>query len=82
MATRQSIGGANGTSVGLHDTNPRHGTRIGVVVSRPSLTVKSEGDRHGSRCHIATGAVINGPATEALTVYEVKEVEGHIHVHT
>jgi 3-phenylpropionate/trans-cinnamate dioxygenase ferredoxin subunit len=35
---------------------------------------------HGSRFDIATGAVINGPATEALNVYEVHEVDGHIHV--
>ena len=33
---------------------------------------------HGSRFDIATGAVINGPATEALNVYEVQEVEGSI----
>jgi 3-phenylpropionate/trans-cinnamate dioxygenase ferredoxin component len=31
---------------------------------------------HGSRFDITTGAVINGPATEALHVYEVQEVEG------
>jgi 3-phenylpropionate/trans-cinnamate dioxygenase ferredoxin subunit len=30
---------------------------------------------HGSRFDITTGAVINGPATEALNVYEVQEVE-------
>jgi Rieske Fe-S protein len=35
---------------------------------------------HGSRFDIATGGGINGPATEALTVYEVEEVEGTIHV--
>jgi 3-phenylpropionate/trans-cinnamate dioxygenase ferredoxin subunit len=35
---------------------------------------------HGSRFDIATGAVINGPATEALGVYQVEELEGHIHV--
>ena len=35
---------------------------------------------HGSRFDIATGAVINGPATEALTSYEVREVEGSIHI--
>jgi 3-phenylpropionate/trans-cinnamate dioxygenase ferredoxin subunit len=35
---------------------------------------------HGSRFDITTGAVINGPATEALTSYEVQEVEGRIHV--
>ena len=35
---------------------------------------------HGSRFDIATGAVINGPATEALHVYEVREVEGSIQV--
>ena len=35
---------------------------------------------HGSRFDIATGAVITGPATEALTVYEVQEVKGTIHV--
>jgi 3-phenylpropionate/trans-cinnamate dioxygenase ferredoxin component len=33
---------------------------------------------HGSRFDITTGAVINGPATEALDVYEVQEVEGGI----
>ena len=31
---------------------------------------------HGSRFDITTGAVINGPATEALNVYEVQEVDG------
>jgi 3-phenylpropionate/trans-cinnamate dioxygenase ferredoxin subunit len=35
---------------------------------------------HGSRFHIATGAVISGPATEALGVYEVEELEGRIHI--
>jgi len=35
---------------------------------------------HGSRFDITTGAVINGPATEPLTVYEVQEVEGSIYV--
>ena len=35
---------------------------------------------HGSRFDITTGAVINGPATAALHVYEVKEVEGNIQV--
>src|SRR5262245_25435587 len=35
---------------------------------------------HGSRFDIATGAVINGPATEALHVYQVQEVEGSIQV--
>jgi 3-phenylpropionate/trans-cinnamate dioxygenase ferredoxin component len=33
---------------------------------------------HGSRFDITTGAVINGPATEALKVHEVREVEGGI----
>jgi 3-phenylpropionate/trans-cinnamate dioxygenase ferredoxin component len=35
---------------------------------------------HGSRFDITTGAVINGPATEALTMYEVHEVEGSIQI--
>ena len=35
---------------------------------------------HGSRFDFTTGAVINGPATEALNVYEVQEVEGSIQV--
>jgi 3-phenylpropionate/trans-cinnamate dioxygenase ferredoxin component len=35
---------------------------------------------HGSRFDISTGAVINGPATEPLHVYEVQEVEGSIHI--
>jgi 3-phenylpropionate/trans-cinnamate dioxygenase ferredoxin component len=35
---------------------------------------------HGSRFDISTGAVINGPATKALHVYEVKEVNGDVQV--
>jgi 3-phenylpropionate/trans-cinnamate dioxygenase ferredoxin component len=35
---------------------------------------------HGSRFDITTGAVINGPATEALAMYEVHEVEGSIQI--
>jgi 3-phenylpropionate/trans-cinnamate dioxygenase ferredoxin component len=35
---------------------------------------------HGSRFDITTGAVINGPATEALHVYEVQEVDGGIQI--
>ena len=37
---------------------------------------------HGSRFDITTGAVVNGPATEALNRYEVQEVEGTIQVVT
>ena len=36
---------------------------------------------HGSRFDITTGAVINGPATEALSVYEVREIDGEIQIH-
>jgi len=35
---------------------------------------------HGSRFDITTGAVINGPATEALRVYEVHEVDGSVQI--
>src|SRR5262245_65911114 len=35
---------------------------------------------HGSRFDITTGAVIDGPATEPLRMYEVQEVDGSIHV--
>jgi nitrite reductase/ring-hydroxylating ferredoxin subunit len=35
---------------------------------------------HGSRFDIATGAVINGPATQALNVYEVEEMEGSVRI--
>lgn len=35
---------------------------------------------HGSRFDITSGAVINGPATKALIVYEVQEVEGSIRI--
>jgi len=33
---------------------------------------------HGSRFDITTGAVISGPATQALNVYEVHDSEGSI----
>ena len=35
---------------------------------------------HGSRFDIITGAVINGPATEALRMYEVREIDGVIQI--
>jgi 3-phenylpropionate/trans-cinnamate dioxygenase ferredoxin component len=35
---------------------------------------------HGSRYDIATGAVLGGPATQPLHVYEVREGEGGIEV--
>ena len=35
---------------------------------------------HGSRFDITTGAVVNGPATEALNVYEVQEVDGDMQI--
>jgi nitrite reductase/ring-hydroxylating ferredoxin subunit len=35
---------------------------------------------HGSRFEITTGAVINGPTTKSLNMYEVKEVEGSIRI--
>jgi len=33
---------------------------------------------HGSRFDVTTGAVINGPASTALTMYEVQERDGGI----
>jgi 3-phenylpropionate/trans-cinnamate dioxygenase ferredoxin subunit len=35
---------------------------------------------HGSRFDITTGAVLSGPATKALDVYEVQEVEGSVRI--
>ncbi len=35
---------------------------------------------HGSLFDIATGTVLNGPATKALHVYEVQELEGSIRI--
>lgn len=35
---------------------------------------------HGSRFDITTGAVISGPATEALNVYNVQEIDGKIRI--
>jgi nitrite reductase/ring-hydroxylating ferredoxin subunit len=35
---------------------------------------------HGSRFDIATGAAITGPATGALDVYEVQEVDGYLQI--
>jgi len=35
---------------------------------------------HGSRFDIPTGAVVDGPATEALHVYDVQEVDGNVQI--
>jgi len=35
---------------------------------------------HGSRFDITTGSAITGPATDALTVYEVREIDGDIQI--
>jgi nitrite reductase/ring-hydroxylating ferredoxin subunit len=35
---------------------------------------------HGSRFDITTGAVINGPATLPLNIYEVEEAEGSVRI--
>ncbi len=35
---------------------------------------------HGSRYDVTTGAVIAGPATEALDTYEVREIDGNIQI--
>jgi len=35
---------------------------------------------HGSQFDITTGAAIHGPATRALNVYEVQEVEGTVRI--
>jgi nitrite reductase/ring-hydroxylating ferredoxin subunit len=35
---------------------------------------------HGSTFDIRTGAVLGGPATKALEVYEVQETEGTIRI--
>ena len=35
---------------------------------------------HGSRFDVITGAVINGPATSPLTIYEAREANGDIQI--
>ena len=35
---------------------------------------------HGSRFDVTTGAVITGPATEALHLYDAQEIDGSIQV--
>ena len=35
---------------------------------------------HGSRFDITTGAVVNGPATQPLNVYETVEVDGDVQI--
>ena len=35
---------------------------------------------HGSRFNIVSGAVLNGPATDPLNVYEAREVNGSIQI--
>jgi nitrite reductase/ring-hydroxylating ferredoxin subunit len=35
---------------------------------------------HGSKFDITTGAVVSGPATKALNVYDVQEIDGQVQV--
>ena len=37
---------------------------------------------HGSEFDITTGAVISGPATRPLTVYDVREADGSLRIRT
>ncbi|UCI32644.1 Rieske (2Fe-2S) protein [Mesorhizobium sp. B4-1-4] len=48
-------------------------------VTWPGLAIMCQ--CHGSRFDITTGAVIHGPATRPLNVYDVREVEGGIQIH-
>ena len=36
---------------------------------------------HGSRFDVTTGVVVNGPATEPLNAYLVREAAGESHIH-
>jgi 3-phenylpropionate/trans-cinnamate dioxygenase ferredoxin component len=36
---------------------------------------------HGSRFDLTTGAVLSGPATAALRVYDVQEIDGEVQIH-
>lgn len=35
---------------------------------------------HGSKFDVTTGAVVRGPASAPLTVYEVRLVDGSVHI--
>jgi 3-phenylpropionate/trans-cinnamate dioxygenase ferredoxin subunit len=35
---------------------------------------------HGSRFDVVSGAVVNGPASDALNVYEVREADGVVQI--
>jgi 3-phenylpropionate/trans-cinnamate dioxygenase ferredoxin subunit len=35
---------------------------------------------HGSRFNVVSGAVLNGPATDALNTYEAREVDGSVQI--
>ena len=54
------------------------GYRVGVLES--GRRWKDEDIGHGSRFDITTGAVINGPATQPLKVYEVQEAQAGIEI--
>jgi hypothetical protein len=65
--------------------------RISIARFRRSLHLRPRGvpalrgttiicQCHGFRFDITTGAVINGPATKALNVYEVQEIEGSVRI--
>ncbi len=53
-------------------------THQGFPVARVGAVLECE--LHGSRFNPETGAVINGPATRALTRYEASETNGGIYV--
>ena len=72
---RVSVARANGRLYAFDDLCTHEGCPLSAGLLT-GTTIMCQCD--GSRFDITTGAVLNGPATEPLTVYEVKEDGGEI----
>lgn len=77
LKRRISVARVGGTLYAFDDLCPHEACPLSAGLLT-GTTLKCQ--CHGSQFDIASGAVLHGPATKALTTYDVREQDGQIQV--